>query len=240
MYEGAEQPLTEVSILLQDPKGKHIEPRLYETLDELRRVSIETVDGAPARGALLDQSEKRILLLPGPHQLTIGLLNDGAVQMQNVKARFVAEAGRSYFLTADMTRNRKMWKPAIRSFPHDPAKLGKIVWSWKPADIDTGWTELEFPLADAFDGEGVYEIEFLYVGGENSLDIEWVALMADGVEVVRDPHPGGAGRGRQDTVYRFRLVSPTAGAPYGIKARVKGSGGTDSQGKVAVRKRKLR
>lgn len=240
LYEGPERPLEEVAILLQDPNAEHIEPRLYETLDELRRVVIESVDGARAKGLFFAKSGRRILLLPGPHVMTIGLITDGEVQKQNVKVRFVAEPGRSYFLTAEVNAGRKMWKPIIKSFPHDPAKLGKIVWSWKPADIGAEWAEVEFPLGDAFDGEGVYEIEFLYDGGENAIAIEWVALTAGGAEVARDPHPGGAGRGRQDTIYRLKLVSPAAGAHYGVKARVKGAGGTDCSGKVAVRKRALR
>lgn len=116
--------------------------------------------------------------------------------------------------------------------------LGKPVWSWKPAQVKGTWTEVEIPLAGAFDGDGNYEIEFRYTDGVCALEIEGVALVQDGVEVVRDTHPGWTGHEQRQNVYRIKLNGQAFGAKYTLKARIKGAGGTDSNGIVAVRKAK--
>ena len=154
------------------------------------------------------------------------------------------------------TELQKKWEPAIAAMyaPGGRASaiqaefatakikqleaLGKIVWKWTPNQVKTTWTEIDIPLAGAFDGEGTYEIEFRYAAGGAALEIDWLALLQDGIEVARDTHAGWTGNDHRQNIYKIRLAGVAFGAKYSLKARIKGAGSNDSNGIVAVRKAK--
>ena len=83
---------------------------------------------------------------------------------------------------------------------------------------------------------GYYEFEYRYVAGKNALSIEWLALLVDGVEIMRDAHIGGAGHRHDNNTYSFVIHSVAPGTKYSIRTRIKGSNGTDSTGGIIMRK----
>ena len=112
----------------------------------------------------------------------------------------------------------------------------KHIWTWDPNKLTPTTVDIEFPLNDAFSGKGIYEIEFNYTSGAKALQIEWTALTADGIELVRDTHLGETGNRQWNNSYKLKVDRLVDGAKYGIKARIKGNGGQDSYGMVTVRK----
>ena len=64
------------------------------------------------------------------------------------------------------------------------------------------------------------------------MDIAWVALLEDGVEIDRDTHAGFTGVSPVKPAYILRLPALRPGATYTLAASVQGRGGTDCNGIV--------
>jgi len=79
-----------------------------------------------------------------------------------------------------------------------------------------------------------YEVAFLFQKGLHGIDIDWVALCEDGNVISKDPHNAFSGGKLDGVVYKFKVDSVKAGATYILKARIKGSAGTDSTGEVKI------
>ncbi|MHC4250668.1 MAG: beta-N-acetylhexosaminidase [Planctomycetota bacterium] len=107
---------------------------------------------------------------------------------------------------------------------------------WRPDMIDGDWAEVDFGEIDLgvldLGGAGAFDVAFVYTKGRHAIDIGSVSLCEDGRPVSTDAHTGFSGARLADVVYRLELREPKAGAVYTIRARVRGSGGTDSRGDV--------
>jgi len=79
---------------------------------------------------------------------------------------------------------------------------------------------------------GELDLSFYYTSGANGLDIQWVALLEDGIQIDRDTHAGFAGYSPSAAVYILHLPFRKLGATYTIQASVAGRGGTASNGNV--------
>lgn len=113
---------------------------------------------------------------------------------------------------------------------------GKAIGHWEPGQIAAEFKPLEWDITNQVVKPGVYEATFVYQAGQHGIDIEWVALLENGVEVVRDTHNGFSGYNKDNVTYRLdpRGVKPRA--KYVLRASIKGKGGTNSAGDVLVLK----
>jgi hexosaminidase len=103
---------------------------------------------------------------------------------------------------------------------------------WTPAQINAAGVTLEWDVTKNLDAAGPRHVTFDPIAGTNGLDIAWVALLEDGREINRDEHVGYSGEKPSDPVYTLNVPAPQPGAHYTLRARVAGSGGTDSRGEV--------
>lgn len=106
---------------------------------------------------------------------------------------------------------------------------------WEPANTPAEWTDLVFSTEGSINTAGQYEVAFVYLKGAHALDISEVALLEDGEQIAIDKHTGFAGTNMEGITYKLKLPEVKAGAKYTIRARVRGSGGTDSHGEVKIR-----
>jgi len=113
-----------------------------------------------------------------------------------------------------------------------PEKTGEFVGDWTPAEMATEWKTLEWRVTPEV-LRRLQRVIFQYAKGAHRLDVQWVALVADGKELARDDHYGYAGKPSNENVYRLHLPAG-AGANNDclIRARVRSDGGTDSHGQV--------
>lgn len=107
--------------------------------------------------------------------------------------------------------------------------------TWKPATTPANWKEVTFSTNEQIKAKGEYEVVFLYKKGTHALDISEVSILENGKEVATDKHDGFSGGSLKKIVYKLNLKSFKPNAKYTLKARIKGSGGTDSQGEVKLR-----
>lgn len=109
---------------------------------------------------------------------------------------------------------------------------------WTPAQINTTGVTLEWDVTANVATTGPRTVIFDSIAGTNGLDVAWVALLENGREICRDEHVGYSGdeppdpSNPSDPVYTLDVPAPKAGAHYTLRARVAGSGGTDSRGNV--------
>ncbi|GAA5496909.1 hypothetical protein Rhal01_03097 [Rubritalea halochordaticola] len=106
---------------------------------------------------------------------------------------------------------------------------------WKPAQVTEEWKEVEFQTAGQLKNAGVYEVVFLYEKGLHALEVSEVSLCEDGKAVAVDKHNAFSGGQLKDIVYKLKLEKVKPGASYTLRAKIKGSGGTDSHGVIKIR-----
>ncbi len=126
---------------------------------------------------------------------------------------------------------------AIKELP--PARQyglvsGRIVrlGGWAPAQMSETGLELRLEATGKITHAGDVVVELDYTGGAHGLNIDRVALVADGKEVSADEHGGWAGGGSHENVYHLKLADFSATAKYEIVAKAKSAGGTDSAGDI--------
>ncbi len=88
-------------------------------------------------------------------------------------------------------------------------------------------------------GAGTYQVKFLWQKGNNALEIEAVELVQGDKVLAVDKHSGWTGWEHRDNIYTLQLKNmPATVASYKIRARVKGAGGNNSQGRIFFSKAK--
>ena len=107
--------------------------------------------------------------------------------------------------------------------------------SWTPEQTPANWETVEFSTDGKITGSGTYEVAFLYKKGAHALEISEVSLLENGRVVDTDKHDAFSGGKLTGIVYNLKLPKAKRGAKYTLRARVKGSGGTDSAGEVKIR-----
>jgi hexosaminidase len=116
------------------------------------------------------------------------------------------------------------------------------VGGWQPAELAEQFKTLEWDVTPWMErrssasapAERPVRVEFMYESGAHRLDIEWVALLADGVEVARDTHAGFTGDRSEKNEYKLPLKEYRAGVKYIIRASIRSGGGMDSRGSVWI------
>ena len=136
------------------------------------------------------------------------------------------------------------WKPVIEAaYREQKSKVADrlmaqgivLVHQWSPAELAPTWKEIDIDASQFITGEGNYEVEFQFKGGNNAVSIESVALTQNGIELMRDTHPGWAGNEHKQNVYKLKLEVLANNAKYGLKVKMRGEGGNQSSGFIVLR-----
>jgi len=96
---------------------------------------------------------------------------------------------------------------------------GRVVGTWSPEDVALGPPRRKtWSLDPALLKAGTNEFVFVYQRGPHRLDIDRVALIQDGQEIVRDEHHGRTGVEHVDNEYRLPLARVDPLAQYALAA----------------------
>jgi hexosaminidase len=114
----------------------------------------------------------------------------------------------------------------------NPSATPPEIGSWTPAQISTDYSTLSWDITSLVTNRGEIDVSFCWKSGADGLDIEWAALLENGVEIDRDTHAGFTGVTPSKPAYVLRLPAHRPGATYTLRASVAGRGGTDSSGIV--------
>jgi hexosaminidase len=109
-----------------------------------------------------------------------------------------------------------------------PQQIG----TWTQSQITTNFAPLAWDITAKVTGAGEIDSSFCRTSGANGLDIAWVALEENGVEIDRDTHAGFTGTSPVKPSYVLRLAARRPGATYTLQASVAGRGGTAVNGTV--------
>lgn len=112
--------------------------------------------------------------------------------------------------------------------PPDP------IGEWKPSQMSQTLVTLDWDASKIVTKPGKYQVTMQYTGGACRLDIKYVALQADGVEIARDTHDATTGAMDRDNEYELNVPELKANAKYTLVAQVRSDGGTDSNGTVTM------
>ena len=132
------------------------------------------------------------------------------------------------------------WQDFLVRLPARKAQLAALQVSYFDEPPGFAWslpgqTVFRIDVSTAIQHSGPYTATFAYERGAHALEIDWVALEQDGVEVDRDTHYGRTGARTENNVYALRLFNHRPGAAYTIVAQVRGDGGSDSHGSLYIR-----
>ncbi len=109
-----------------------------------------------------------------------------------------------------------------------------VLGEWTPATVGADWKDLELPLSGP-QARAMTGVLFSYTAGRHALEISKVALIADGVEVATDVHPGLAGIPSARNTFRLQLpADATTNNSCLLRMTVRGKDGTDSRGTIQL------
>jgi len=114
----------------------------------------------------------------------------------------------------------------------NPHTTPPVLGTWSSGQTPTVYTTLTWDITSSVTARGEIDVSFCWKTGSHGLDVAWVALLEDGVEIDRDTHAGFAGLSPTSPAYILRLPARRLGATYTLAASVQGRGGTDSDGVV--------
>ncbi|HVM47757.1 MAG TPA: beta-N-acetylhexosaminidase [Candidatus Acidoferrum sp.] len=117
---------------------------------------------------------------------------------------------------------------------YDPSATPLILGTWTASQItsSSSYFTMDWDASTQLTNAGEVDVCFCWKTGAYGLDIQWTALLENGVEIDRDTHTGFTGSSPSFPLYVLRLPFRKAGATYTIRASVKGDGGTASNGTV--------
>jgi hexosaminidase len=117
--------------------------------------------------------------------------------------------------------------------PSDAA-AAPAVGHWKSGEVSQQYAVRNWDVTKSVKTPGSYEFRFQYTGGACRLDIEWAALLVNGVEAARDTHAGRTGAADSANAYKLKLDQLPAGAKVVLAAKVRSDGGADSNGEITI------
>ena len=112
----------------------------------------------------------------------------------------------------------------------NPLAVPATIGTWAPAQTPATYFTLTWNITWNVTKAGEIDVSFCWKSGADGLDIAWVALLENGVEIDRDTHAGFTGSGPTKPAYILHLPALRPGATYTLAASVEGRGGTDSTG----------
>jgi hexosaminidase len=114
----------------------------------------------------------------------------------------------------------------------NPLAAPPAIGTWAPAQTPVNFFTLSWNITWNVTKAGEIDVSFCWKSGTNGLNIAWVALLENGVEIDRDTHLGFTGAGPSKPAYILRLPALRPGATYTLAASVQGAGGTNSTGVI--------
>ena len=135
-------------------------------------------------------------------------------------------------LSVHMDRLKAM---GVNARPLD-ANLGLPTAEWKAGQVSNDYQVKEWDITSAFVGNGKYSVRFQYTSGGIRLDIDGIEIVVDGKVIANDSHYGRTGNTHVDNVWTVELKGVAAGAKVTLRAKVRGDGGSDSNGEINVSK----
>jgi hypothetical protein len=109
------------------------------------------------------------------------------------------------------------------------------VGEWAPSQVKSDWSNQEWKLDEQKISSGTLAVMMLYTNGGKAIDIASVSLWNNGKEIAMDEHFGYTGSQNRSNVYKLEVPQTLKGKSV-IKARIRGNGGTNSNGKVLMKK----
>ncbi len=113
---------------------------------------------------------------------------------------------------------------------YNPSATPPAAATWTSAQIPAVYSTVNWDITASITDPGEIDVSFCWKTGANGLDIAWVALLENGVEIDRDTHAGFTGASPKMPAYILRLPARRPGATYTLSASCQGRGGTDSNG----------
>ncbi|WP_407489857.1 beta-N-acetylhexosaminidase [Elizabethkingia anophelis] len=112
---------------------------------------------------------------------------------------------------------------------------GYISGKWTQNDIKEEFADLSFDVTSKIYANGRIVTGFFYTSGKNFLEIDGAQLLEDGKVISEDLHHALADTFRgtnkiKPFYYNFKIDQYNPKAKYMVKAKVRGAGGTDSNG----------
>lgn len=118
-----------------------------------------------------------------------------------------------------------------------PARSGaerEAVAKWSPKEVAKDWKAAEFDVTPAVTADGIHRAIFQFTGGAHKLRMRQVELVRDGKVIATDGHEGETGGRSSKNVYRLPVTGHRPGARYTLRAEMRGDGGNDSHGGIAL------
>ena len=115
---------------------------------------------------------------------------------------------------------------------YNPHATPPVLGNWSPAQTPATYATMTWDITPSVTASGEIDVSFCWKTGAHGLDIAWVALLENGVELDRDTHAGFTGVSPSRPVYVLRLPAKRPGATYTLAASAQGRGGTNSNGVV--------
>lgn len=115
---------------------------------------------------------------------------------------------------------------------YNPLAVPPVIGSWASNQTPATYFTLSWNITWNVTQAGEIDVSFCWKSGADGLDIAWVALLENGVEIDRDTHAGFTGAGPTKPAYILHLPALRPGATYTLAASVQGRGGTDSNGLI--------
>lgn len=112
---------------------------------------------------------------------------------------------------------------------------GNVIGLWHREDITESYEFYDLDITQFVQSEGCQHFYFYYTDGWQALQIDSVQLLENGVMIDMDPHYGFSGTNKTDIHYLLDLPNYNSGATYTLRAKIKGSNGTDSKGQIHYR-----
>ncbi|MDX1629422.1 MAG: hypothetical protein R3345_12025, partial [Fulvivirga sp.] len=110
----------------------------------------------------------------------------------------------------------------------------RVLGTWKAEDITEDWKVHEYTLdGDLVESDKV-EVALLYTHGWKAIDIAWVAIYHGEEQLAIDEHFGFSGTKKLDILYTLSLEKNYK-KNLKLKVKMKGDGGTDSNGLVMIK-----
>jgi hexosaminidase len=106
--------------------------------------------------------------------------------------------------------------------------------TWERGEIPTRWVTMQWPVNEAVDQVGGYQIAFVYTSGKNDLHINNVRLYVNGLLAGSDEHEGVAGLNPARNIYSVKSTLPALEGKVWVNANVSCAGGSDSGGSIFV------
>jgi hypothetical protein len=114
------------------------------------------------------------------------------------------------------------------------ANLGLPTAEWKAGQVSNNYQVKDWDITSAFVGNGKYAVRFQYTSGGIRLDVEGVEIVVGGKVIASDSHYGRTGNEHVNNVWTVELKGVNVGDKVTLRAKVRGDGGSDSNGEITV------